>query len=171
MNIIDIDKEYKQWINDICCRFKNSQIKASTKVNSEMLYFYWSIGEDIEVKYKSAKWGDKIIDLLSKDLQRLLPDAHCFSRTNLYYIKNQLLNRQNVQLVPKLGDNCIQLRIKQIKFFDIIEICSRKTMRIGHQTYNITNQKLFKGYYILLKSHLFFTQKLITFYSKVRFKK
>ena len=87
------------------------------------------------------------------------------------YIKNQLLNRQNVQLFPKLGDNCIQLRIKQIKFFDIIEICSRKTMRIGHQTYNITNQKLFKGYYILLKSHLFFTQKLITFYSKVRFKK
>ena len=39
------------------------------------------------IKDNAIYCGDKIIDLLSKDLQRLLPDAHCFSRTNLYYIK------------------------------------------------------------------------------------
>lgn len=117
MSIIDIDKEYKQWINDICCRFKNSQIKAATKVNSEMLYFYWSIGEDIEVKYKNAKWGDKIIDLLSKDLQHLLPDAHCFSRTNLYYIKKfYLLYSQLDTIIPQLGEQLSVSSIKQSIF-------------------------------------------------------
>ena len=106
MNIIDIDKEYKQWINDICCRFKNSQIKASTKVNSEMLYFYWSIGEDIEVKYKSAKWGDKIIDLLSKDLQRYCPMRIVFLEQISIISKNFICFILNwIQLSPNLGNN------------------------------------------------------------------
>ena len=46
-----------------------------------MLRFYWSIGKDIEERYASGKWGDKIITYMSKDLQREIPDAHYFSRT------------------------------------------------------------------------------------------
>ena len=86
-DLIHSDTEYKQWIADICSRFRRSQIKAASKVSTEMLRFYWSIGKDIEERYASGKWGDKIITYMSKDLQREIPDAHCFSRTNLYYIK------------------------------------------------------------------------------------
>ena len=69
-----------------------------------MLRFYWSIGKDIEERYASGKWGDKIIAYMSKDLQREIPDAHCFSRTNLYYIKKfYILYSQADTIIPQLG--------------------------------------------------------------------
>ncbi len=42
-DIIKNDNEYKLWIQDIGTRFKRSQIKAATVVNSEMLMFYWGL--------------------------------------------------------------------------------------------------------------------------------
>ena len=45
--IIKTNAEYSKWIKEVSLRFRNSQIKAATKVNREMLLFYWSIGHDI----------------------------------------------------------------------------------------------------------------------------
>jgi len=39
--ILRIDREYATWVQDISKRFKRSQIKAATAVNSEMLLLYW----------------------------------------------------------------------------------------------------------------------------------
>lgn len=44
-DIIGFDKEYLQWIKDIRMRFKQSQIKAACRVNSELLKFFWSLGK------------------------------------------------------------------------------------------------------------------------------
>ena len=54
-DLMHADIEYKQWIADICFRFRRSQIKATSKVCTEMLRFYWSIGKDIEERYASGK--------------------------------------------------------------------------------------------------------------------
>ncbi len=45
-----VDDEYKAWIENIKDRIKHSQIKASVKVNYELLDLYWDIGRDIVVK-------------------------------------------------------------------------------------------------------------------------
>ena len=45
---IRIDDEYKRWIQQISSDFRKSQIKAASTVNSEMLKFYWRLGEGIE---------------------------------------------------------------------------------------------------------------------------
>jgi len=37
----DFDGNYKKWISEVSNRFKASQIKASIKVNNEILRFYW----------------------------------------------------------------------------------------------------------------------------------
>lgn len=48
------------------------------------------------------RWGDKIIRTMSADLQREIPDAKCFSRTNLYYIKKfYLLYSQQIKIVQQ----------------------------------------------------------------------
>jgi hypothetical protein len=39
-----------------------AQLKAAVKVNTEMLKFYWSLGEDICEKQKQYKWGAKVVD-------------------------------------------------------------------------------------------------------------
>ena len=38
---VEFDGNYKKWISEVSNRFKASQIKASIKVNDEMLRFYW----------------------------------------------------------------------------------------------------------------------------------
>ena len=55
--LIKIDADYKKWIEDVGRRFRTSQIKASIKVNDEMLRFYWSLGEDISKMRASSKYG------------------------------------------------------------------------------------------------------------------
>lgn len=42
-----LDKEYLQWVKDLCGRYRQSQIKAAVKVNVEQLKFNWLLGRDI----------------------------------------------------------------------------------------------------------------------------
>ncbi len=42
--LIKIDDSYAAWIEELSKRFRSVQVKASTKVNEEMLRFYWSVG-------------------------------------------------------------------------------------------------------------------------------
>ena len=54
---IGFDKEYYEWISELSSRYRQSQIKAAVKVNSEMLRFYWSVGKDIEERQFDNKYG------------------------------------------------------------------------------------------------------------------
>ncbi|MDR2563459.1 MAG: DUF1016 N-terminal domain-containing protein, partial [Prevotellaceae bacterium] len=71
--LIKIDEEYKEWIYQLSERFRINQLKASMRVNAEMLRFYWSLGRDIEELNAESKWGDKILQNISLDLQDCLP--------------------------------------------------------------------------------------------------
>ena len=42
--LIKADNEYKEWIAGISTDFRKSQIRASMKINDEMLRFYHKIG-------------------------------------------------------------------------------------------------------------------------------
>ena len=98
-----LDKDYSRWISELSSRYRRSQIKAAVKVNGEMLRFYWELGRDIVEMHIEERWGDNVIKTLSIDLQREIPDAHCFSRTNLYYIRNfYLLYSQHTTIIPQL---------------------------------------------------------------------
>lgn len=82
------DTSYTQWVEQLCQRYRQSQIKAALKVNREMLRFYWSLGRDIVALKAEARWGDKFMKNLSRDLKLVMPDATCFSETNILYMKN-----------------------------------------------------------------------------------
>lgn len=45
--LIKADNEYKEWIAEISTDFRKSQIRASMKINDEMLRFYWKLGKGI----------------------------------------------------------------------------------------------------------------------------
>ncbi len=87
-SVINFNSEYKQWLSEIKLRIKNSQIKATVKVNQEMLRLYWSLGADICEKEIDAKWGTGFFNQLSKDLRTEFPDATGFSQRNLRYCKS-----------------------------------------------------------------------------------
>ncbi len=72
-NLLASDSEYKQWIQSLSKRFRQSQIKAAVKVNRELLAFYWELGKDIVEMDAESRWGSGFVEALSKDLQELLP--------------------------------------------------------------------------------------------------
>ena len=82
-----VTEEYKSWINDVKMRIKRSQIKASVKINYELLDLYWELGRDIVGKQESAKWGDSFLNVISKDLQKAFPGISGFSTQNLRSIR------------------------------------------------------------------------------------
>lgn len=84
---IKLDKEYTQWIYDIKQRFRNAQIKATIKVNSEQLLFNWQLGRDLVVRKAEEKWGNGIVEQVSLDLQAAFPEAKGFSARNLWNMK------------------------------------------------------------------------------------
>jgi hypothetical protein len=97
------DGDYRKWVEDLGKRFRQSQIKAAVSVNSEMLRFYWELGRDIVEMHIEERWGDNVIKNLSVDLQREIPNAHCFSRTNLYYTRAfYLLYSQHQKNIPQV---------------------------------------------------------------------
>lgn len=89
--VIFLDKKYKNWISDIGVRFKKSQIKAATKVNEEMLLFYWELGRDIEAIKPQNLYGTNFYEKISKDLTKELPDVKSFSPRNLRYMNDFFL--------------------------------------------------------------------------------
>lgn len=100
-NMIRIDKDYVEWLKHVKKRFKNTQIKASIKVNDELLRFYWSIGKDIVNMQAESKWGGAFFETLSEDLKKMFPGAKGFSTTNLRYMKRYY----NLfgEILPQLG--------------------------------------------------------------------
>lgn len=113
-----MDKDYTRWVKELSARYRKSQIKAALKVNSEMLHYYWELGRDIEELQAERRWGEGFIKSLSIDLQKEIPNAKCFSRTNLYYIKKfYLFYRPYVkkvqQLVGQLKNESQQVKIQQ----------------------------------------------------------
>ena len=62
---VSLDKEYIEWIHELKSRFRNSQIKAAVKVNSEQLLFNWQLGRDLVVRKAEEKWGTGIVNQVS----------------------------------------------------------------------------------------------------------
>ncbi len=104
------DKKYNEWLKNLKEKFRQVQLKAAVKVNNELLNFYWELGKEIAEKQKEAKWGDKLIDKLSRDLMAEFPNIKGFSRRNLMYIQkwylfysaNSKLVQQAAALITKI---------------------------------------------------------------------
>ena len=89
-HIIKTD-EYRQWIVSTKKRIQSSQIKAAIAVNRELLELYWFLGEQIVQQQQAAKWGDGILEQVSKDLLAEFPEIKGFSRRNLFYMRKWFL--------------------------------------------------------------------------------
>lgn len=104
-NVDAFDREYREWIKNISSRFRQSQIKAATHVNEEMLRFYWTLGRDIVLMRAKSKWGSGYIEKISRDIQKSIPGVKSFSVTNLKYMRSFYeLFPDAMEKSPQVGD-------------------------------------------------------------------
>ncbi|MBI4648360.1 MAG: hypothetical protein HY738_17690 [Bacteroidia bacterium] len=105
-------QEYFNWLSEIKGKVKALQIKAAVAVNQTLLALYWDLGKMIAEKQLSTKWGDKLLEQLSKNLSKEFPYMNGFSRINLFYMQKLYLfyNQDNI-IVPQLVEQ-LQSAIK-----------------------------------------------------------
>lgn len=100
--------EYKKWVEAIETRFRQQQIKAAMHINSDKIEFYWSLGRDICEMHIEKRYGDGVINALSRDLRALLPEATGLTPVNLYYCKRfYLLYTQIFGKVPQTEEKSL----------------------------------------------------------------
>lgn len=86
--ILHLDREYLEFFAELKKQIKTKQIKAALAVNKELIELYWYIGNQIIEKQKTVKWGDKLLEQLSKDIHCTFPGIKGFSVRNLKYMRN-----------------------------------------------------------------------------------
>jgi len=102
--MLDLNK-YQDILKDLKLKFKSAQIKASIKVNSELLQFYWYLGKKIIEVQGNYKWGSKFLENLSKDLSKAFPNVKGFSKRNLEIVRKWVLfwdNEKAKQVVSQI---------------------------------------------------------------------
>lgn len=60
-----------------------SRYVVAKMANAEMLRLYFTVGKDIDEQFKQQKWGTKILDSISAQLQEELPGLRGFSAESL----------------------------------------------------------------------------------------
>ena len=86
-SITILDKDYTHWVKNLVIRYRQSQIKAAVKVNTEQLLFNLSLGKDIAERQDENKYGSKFYATLSRDLKKEIPDVEGLSESNIRYCK------------------------------------------------------------------------------------
>ena len=105
--LIKADNEYKEWIAGISNDFRKSQIRASMKINDEMLRFYWKLGKGISSMSEQFGYGMGFYKTVSDDLKSILPDVKSFSPTNLKYMRYFYEMYPDAVICPQVEDELI----------------------------------------------------------------
>ena len=101
-----IDEKYVQWVKSLVAKFRQSQVKAAVKVNTEVLRFYWELGRDIVERDAENQYGSRFYASLSRDLKDAL-QTDGFSERNLRYMKSfYLLYNGRIRICHRLWQNC-----------------------------------------------------------------
>ena len=79
----DTVKRYVETIKLLKSSILASRYRAAALANKEMLGLYFGVGKLISDKVKKEKWGSKVLEQISDDLQKELPGLRGFSASNI----------------------------------------------------------------------------------------
>jgi predicted nuclease of restriction endonuclease-like (RecB) superfamily len=96
-----LDKNYAITLSELKDKVRKAQVKASLAVNTELIQLYWEIGKTISEQQTNHGWGTKIVEKLSKDLQKEFPDMRGFSLSNLFYMRKFYQSYQDVIILQQ----------------------------------------------------------------------
>jgi len=87
VEIVTTSDPYRELIERLRYRTRESQTRAARALNTELVMLYWSIGRDILAQQQDIGWGDDVIGQIAADLRLNTGSARGFSRRNLFYMR------------------------------------------------------------------------------------
>ena len=77
---------YISLIYEIKIRIREAQVKATLAANAQMITMYWEIGNLILNRQANEGWGTNVIQKLSIDIRKDIPEIKGFSSRNMEYM-------------------------------------------------------------------------------------
>lgn len=78
---------YQDLLSRLKDQIRTAQVRASLAVNQELIFLYWSMGQEILARQRQEGWGTKVIERLAHDLRVEFPGMQGLSPRNLGYMK------------------------------------------------------------------------------------
>lgn len=78
-----MNNSYLQFVQDLRQNIIQSRYIAARLANREQLVLYLKVGRMLSDKIAAEKWGAKVLEQISTDLQMELPGLRGFSTRNL----------------------------------------------------------------------------------------
>ena len=82
-----IGPEYVAFVADLKSRIAAARLHAARAVNRDLILLYWDIGRGIVEKQETLGWGESVVEMLAKDLQKAFPGMRGFSANNLWLMR------------------------------------------------------------------------------------
>jgi predicted nuclease of restriction endonuclease-like (RecB) superfamily len=79
--------DYEKSLASIIKKVEESKHKAISGVNKLLIDLYWFIGKTLVNLQEKSKWGEGVVEKLSKDLRMKYPEQSGFSLRNLWNMK------------------------------------------------------------------------------------
>ncbi len=149
-----LENAHIETIKELKSAILSSRYRLAVLANSEMLGLYFTVGKLISQKIKEEKWGSKVLERLSSDLQNELPGLRGFSASNIKKMRifyetwnayftigslstNQFLDTQNRLIANSSAiTNEFEIDFQKVSFTHHFEILS-KTNSIEHYVFYI----------------------------------
>jgi len=94
------NNEYFEILESVKTHINCAQHKAVMGLNREQIILYWNIGRVI---LDNAKWGNKFVDNLAKDIKLEFPNAKGYSVRNLKYMRKFAEFVDDLEIVQTLS--------------------------------------------------------------------
>lgn len=80
-------REYAQFVTELKQRITSARLHAARAVNQDLILLYWDIGRGIVERQEKLGWGQSVVEMLSRDLQKAFPGLTGFSVVNLWRMR------------------------------------------------------------------------------------
>jgi predicted nuclease of restriction endonuclease-like (RecB) superfamily len=100
-----VPHSYHSVLSDIIQKVNMARYLMIKTVNTETVQLYWQIGKIVSEKINIEKWGNSVVEKLSKDLQTEFPGVKGFSVRNIRYMKSFYETyKENLKLQPLVAE-------------------------------------------------------------------
>jgi predicted nuclease of restriction endonuclease-like (RecB) superfamily len=83
--------EYRQFISELKARVLSARISVGRAANRDIILLYWDIGRGIVEKQERLGWGNSVVEMVARDLQRSFAASKSFSPDNLWRMRQLYL--------------------------------------------------------------------------------
>jgi predicted nuclease of restriction endonuclease-like (RecB) superfamily len=122
---------YDTFIKEIKDLIYRRQYEAMKRVNAELIQLYWEIGREIDRQQREQGWGQSVVEVLAKELQKEFPGVKGFSASNLWRMRNFYLEYSQSEkpnlapMVREIGKASLPPLVAEISWSKICAITEK----------------------------------------------